>query len=87
MFRASNLFGAVAGEEAEDEDEAAEGGEGHRVAGHVDRAAVLVEAPDAGTHQDAAHEGAHGCNSGFGCSFKMLNRGVKLLILLFSSTD
>ena len=58
-----DLFGAVAGEEPEDEDESAEGGEGHRVAGHLDGAAVLVEAPDAGAHQDAAHQGAHSCNS------------------------
>ena len=38
-----DLFGAVAGEEPEDEDESAEGGEGHRVAGHVDRLPFLVE--------------------------------------------
>ena len=57
-----NLFGAVAGEEPEDEDESSEGGEGHRVAGHLDGAPVLVEATDARAHQDATNQGAHSCN-------------------------
>ena len=57
----TNLFGAVAGEEPEDEDESSEGGEGHRVAGHLDGAAVLVEAADARPHQDAPHQRAHRC--------------------------
>ena len=32
------------------------------MAGHLDGAPVLVEAPDARTHQDAAHQRAHRCN-------------------------
>ena len=54
-----SLLGAVAGEEPEDEDEAAQGRQGHRVAGHRHRPTRLVEAAVAGTHQHAAHQGAH----------------------------
>ena len=32
------------------------------MAGHLDGAPVLVEAPDARTHQDAPHQRAHRCN-------------------------
>ncbi len=57
-----DLLGAVAGEEADDEDEAAEGGQRHGVARHVDHLAVLVEAPDARAHQQTPHQRAHRCN-------------------------
>ncbi len=56
----ASLFGAVAGEEAEDEDEPAQRGERHRVSGHWHRLPLLVKSADAGAHQHAPDEGADG---------------------------
>ena len=54
----TNLRSAVECEESEEEDEAAEGGHGHGVTGHVDDLAVVVEPAHAGLDDGAANQGA-----------------------------